>query len=85
MKKVKDLCNKAALNLNLPPKFVWEIYTSYWKAVRAHISNIPLKDDSIEENFINTQTSVNIPSLGKFYIDWGKLKRKKERYERYNN
>lgn len=85
MKTAKELCNKAALKLNLPPNYVWEVYKSYWKAVRTHISTLPLRDSLTEEEFSKLRTSINIPSLGKFYVDWEELKRKKLKHERYYN
>lgn len=84
MKNVKELCTKAAVKLNLPPDYVWEVYKNYWRAVRVHISELPLKESLSEEAFLKLKTSINVPSLGKFYIDWDSLKRKKEKHERYN-
>lgn len=31
---MKDIINKVAIQLNLPPKYVWEIYKGYWSYVR---------------------------------------------------
>ena len=82
--KVKDLCTKVALDLNLPPKYVWEVYKSYWKAIRNYMSSLPLKELS-EEDLGKIRTNINIPSLGKFFIDLEGLNRKKQRYEGYSN
>lgn len=76
---------KAAKQLNLPVKFVGEVYTAYWKYVRNYLSSLNLKDDITEEEFSKLQTSINVPSLGKFYIDWEYLQAKKEENERYKN
>lgn len=83
--KVIDLCYKAASELNLPPKYVWEVYKSYWMAIRIHMSSQPLKGDLTEEEFNNLKPNVNIKSIGKFYITWKDFKSKKDNYERYNN
>lgn len=85
MRTAKELCAEAAVKLNLPPNYVWEVYKSYWRAVRAHISSLPLKENLSEEDFAKLQTSINVPSLGKFYIDWGLLNGKKTKHERYSN
>ena len=82
---IKELCTKVALELNLPPKYVWEVYKSYWKAIRLYLSELPLKEDISEEEFSKLKTSINIPSLGKFYVDFGLVDGKKKKYERYNN
>ena len=42
---------KAAKQLNLPVKFVGEVYTAYWKYVRNYLSSLNLKDDITEEEF----------------------------------
>lgn len=83
MKEVRELCAKAAAELNLPPNYVWEVYKNYWRAVRAHISGLPLKGNISKEDFSKLKTSVNIPSLGKFYIEWDLLAGKKKKHERY--
>lgn len=85
MKTAKELCAKAALKLYLPPSFVWGVYKSYWKAVRAYISQLPLKENLSEEDFLKLKTSINIPSLGKFYVDWDEMSKKKKRHEGYNH
>jgi len=85
MKSVSDICADVAMDLNLPHKYVWEIYKSYWKAVRAHMSSMPLKENITEQDLADAKVSVNIPSIGKFYVDWDRLKRKKVKNERYNN
>ena len=82
---VKEIATKVALELDLPPKYVWEVYKAYWSFIRHSLSELPLKDISSEEEFSKFQTNINIPSLGKFYLDWNRLKNKKEENERYKN
>ena len=79
----KDVIKKAAMKLNLPHKYVWGVYKAYWAAVNNYISELPLKEDITKEEFDKLKTSVNIPSLGKFYVDWEHLKSKKKEHERY--
>lgn len=40
---------EVAENLDMPRKFVDRVYKAYWKAVREHISSLPLKDDLTDE------------------------------------
>jgi hypothetical protein len=82
---VKEIVAKVALELNLPPKYVWEVYKAYWSFIRHSLSELPLKDISSEEEFNKFQTNINIPSLGKFYLDWKRLKNKKEENENFKN
>lgn len=81
----KEICYKAADQLNLPHKYVWEIYKAYWTYIRTYISSLPLKENITEEEFNNLQTSINLPSLGKFHLDWERLQNKKKENERYSN
>ena len=76
---------EVALKLNLPYRYVWEVYNGYWKYVRHHLTSLPLKENISEEDFAKLRTSVNVPSLGKFYIEWEHLKNKKAENERYKN
>lgn len=80
----KEIAFKAALQLNLPPKYVWEIYKSYWVYIRDRISSLPIKEEITEDEFSKLQPNINIPSLGKFHLDWERLKNKKHN-ERANN
>ena len=67
--KVKDIATKAALQLNLPPNLVWGVYKLYWFFIRQHISIL---------SFSKLRPNINIPSLGKFHVEWERLKNKKE-------
>jgi hypothetical protein len=82
---LKEIAYKAAVKLNLPPKFVWEIYQSYWMFIRNHISSLNIKDIEKEEDFNTLRTNINVPSLGKFHLDWERIQNKRKEYERYKN
>lgn len=75
---MKDVIAKAATQLNLPPKYVWEIYKGYWSYIRQYISSMPLKDIETEEEFSKLRPNINIPSIGKFHLDWERLTNKRE-------
>lgn len=72
---------KVAEELQLPKKFVDRVYRSYWKAVREHITELPLKDDLSDEEFIRLQPNVNIPSIGKLYVTVEKYRWWKDKFE----
>lgn len=73
------IVEKAALQLNLPYERVWEVYSAYWKFIKNYLSSLPIKEDISKEEFAKLRTSVNIPSLGKFFVEWEHLQAKKER------
>lgn len=81
----QEVIKKAAVELNLPYKRVWEIYQAYWESIREYISSLLLKECESEEEFSKIRANVNISSLGKFHIDWERLTNKKEENERIKN
>lgn len=81
----KEIAYKAAVELNLPPKYVWEVYKSYWMFVRNYISSLDVKTITTEEEFNKLRTNINIPSLGKFHLDWNRLENKRKENERHKN
>lgn len=68
-------------SLGLPKRIVDRAYRSYWRAVREHISSLPLKDDLTDEQFSQLQPNVNIPSIGKLYVTFDKYKWIKEKFK----
>lgn len=77
----EDAVARVAEELSLPKKFVDRVYKSYWKAVREHICELPLKEDLTDEEFAQLQPNVNIPSIGKLYVDAGKYRWYKDRFK----
>ena len=82
-KYYNDAVQKVAWELGLPKVFVDRVYKSYWRAVRAHITSLPLKQDLTDEEFLSLKTSVNVPSLGKFHIPLERYKYLKRMYNEY--
>lgn len=80
---LEEAIREIAKELNLPKKYVDKVYKAYWKAVREHISELPLKDNLSEEEFSKLQPNVNIPSIGKLYVTYDKYSRIKELYNKY--
>lgn len=77
----KEAITKVAEKHGLPYSVVDRTYKAYWKFVRHSLSSLPMKEDLSEEEFINLRTSVNIPSLGKFFCDFERYTRIKKRLE----
>lgn len=77
----EEIISEVAKDLNLSKKIVDRAYRSYWRAVREHISSLPLKEDLTNEEFAKLQPNVNIPSIGKLYITVDKYRWIKDRFE----
>ena len=73
-----EIIEKVADTLDLSRSFVDKTYKAYWKAVRQHITSLPLKNDMTEEEFIKLKPSVNVPSLGKLYVTYDRYKKIKK-------
>ena len=63
-----EIIKKVSEELGLPKVLVDRTYKAYWRAVREHITSLPLKEDLTDEEFMKLRPNVNIPSTGKFYI-----------------
>lgn len=79
----KEIIAKVAGDLGLPKRLVDKTYRAYWKAVREHISSLPLKEDLTDEEFMKLQPNVNIPSIGKLYVTLNRYHRINESYNNY--
>jgi hypothetical protein len=44
-----------------------------------------IKDLHSEEDFNKLRTNINVPSLGKFHLDWERIQNKRKENERYKN
>ena len=73
-----EIIAKVADIVSLDKTLVNKVYKSYWRAVKEHIEDLPLKDDLSEEDFCKIQPNVNIPSLGKLYVTYDRYKRIKK-------
>jgi hypothetical protein len=79
-----EIISKAAKELELPRTFVDRVYKSYWKAIREHVSSLPMLQDLTDEEFLALRPNVNIPSIGKLYVTLDRYRRMKK-YERIKN
>lgn len=76
-----DIIATVSEELHLSSKLVDKAYRAYWKAIRTHISSLPLKEDLSEEAFKKLQPNVNIPSIGKLHVTLDRYKRMKKMQE----
>ena len=65
---------KVARNLSVDQKIVESVYKSYWFFIKEHISSLPLRELSKEE-YDSTISNINLPFLGKLYVDYNKLEK----------
>jgi hypothetical protein len=75
-----EIISKVAKEEGIPEKVVDRIYKSYWRAIREHIENLPLKEELTEEEFKMLRPNVNIPAIGKLNVTLDKYKRIKKRF-----
>ena len=75
-----EIISEVAKEKCMTKEFVKKVYLSYWRAIREHISSLPLKEDLTDEKFLELQPNVNIPSIGKLYITLDRYKRMKDYY-----
>lgn len=73
-----EIIGKVAQDTGLSKKLVDRTYRAYWKAIREHITSLPLKEDLTEEEFLKLQPNVNIPSIGKLHVTLDRYKRMKK-------
>lgn len=68
--KIKDAASIVAERLGMDKEFVYKVYMGYWKSMRNILSNIPLKECNTDpkEYLKGIKSSVNIPYIGKFYV-----------------
>lgn len=74
-----------ARKLCIDPSKVEEVYKSYWKFVKEHISDIGYVMEMSKEEIDSTDTNFNIPYIGKLYMDFTKLDNYKKQLKKYEN
>ena len=73
-----EIIKKVSEENNLPKKLVDRTYRAYWRAIREHITSLPLKEDLSDEEFLKLQPNVNIASIGKLNVTLDRYKRMKK-------
>ena len=76
-----EIITKVSASLGLSKGLVDKTYRAYWRAVREHITSLPLKEDLTDEEFMGLQPNVNIPSIGKLHVTLDRYHRMKKSFE----
>lgn len=63
-----EIISRVADSLGLSKELVDKTYKAYWRAIKEHIEQLPLENGLTDEEFLQLQTSINIPSLGKLHV-----------------
>ena len=73
-----EVIGKVSKSLGVSKRLVDRTYRAYWRAIREHITSLPLKEDLSDEEFAKLQPNVNIPSIGKLYVTLDRYKKMKK-------
>lgn len=80
-----EIISKVAEDTGLSKILVDRTYRAYWRAIREHITSLPLKDDLTDEEFSKLRPNINIPSIGKLYVTLDRYRRMKKMFMIKNN
>lgn len=79
-----EIIRIVAKETGVPKKIVDRTYKAYWRAIREHITSLPLKDNLTDDEFKQLQPNINIPSIGKLYVTLDRYRRMKRINEKFN-
>ncbi len=79
----KEIVTQVAEKTGLSYVLVDRTYKAYWRFIRDYVTSLPLKSNLSQDEFSKLRPNINIPSLGKLYVDVGKYNTKKESYRRH--
>lgn len=82
--RLGDIIQKVSEETGIPKKIVDRAYKAYWRAIREHITSLPLKDNLTDDEFKQLQPNINIPSIGKLYVTLDRYRRMKRINEKFN-
>ena len=77
----KEIIGKVAEDTGLSKHIVDRTWRAYWRVIREHITALPLKKDLTDDEFLQLQPNVNIPSIGKLNVSLDRYKGMKKRYK----
>lgn len=77
----EEIIAEVSHDTGLPRTLVDRAYKSYWRAVREHITSLPLKEDLTDEEFMKLRPNVNIPSIGKLHVTLDRYHRMKKSHQ----
>lgn len=63
-----SIISRVADETGLERRLVDRTYKAYWKAIRQHITSLPLIEDLTDDEFLKLRPNVNLPSLGKLNV-----------------
>ena len=82
-----SIISRVADETGLERGLVDRTYKAYWKAIRQHITSLPLMEDLTDDEFLKLRPNVNLPSLGKLNVTLdryhGMKKHFSAKYERF--
>lgn len=82
-KTLQDIILAASEKLNIPDDVIEIAYREYWNWVKDTLENVPVNEDMTEEKFTKMQTSINVPSLGKFYASYSRAQFLNKKFKEY--
>jgi len=82
--RLKDIIQRVSEETGISKKIVDRTYKAYWRAIREHITSLPLKDNLTDDEFKQLQPNINIPSIGKLYVTLDRYRRMKRINEKFN-
>lgn len=80
---LEEIIRKVSNQTGISEIIVDRTYRAYWRAIREHIAALPLKRDLTDEEFMELQPNINIPSIGKLHVTLDKYQRIKKAYNTY--
>ena len=81
---VNQAVKQVARKLCVDQKLVEQVYRSYWKFVKEHISSLNLRNINQEE-FDSIVTNFNIPYIGKLYVGYDRVEKYKRQFKCYKD
>ena len=82
-KTLQKIILEVSQELQIPDDVVEIAYREYWNWVKNTLENIPVNEDMTEEEFNQLQTSINVPSLGKFYATYQRAQFLNKKFKEY--
>ena len=81
---VNQAVKQVARKLSVDQKLVEQVYRSYWRFIKEHISSLNLRNINQEE-FDSIVTNFNIPYIGKLYVGYGRVEKYKKQFKKKRN
>lgn len=81
--KNKKIYEKIAINNNISPQVVKNIYESMFRFIQNRVREVDNLDTKTEEEFKELRLNFNVPLLGKFYINHASIQRLKNKKQYY--